>query len=86
MSLPKVCEFDGIAISVHYREHPEPHFHVRYAGFRAKVGIHSPAVLAGDLPPNVTRRVLDWARLRQRELMVAWDQAMQCQPMSPVDP
>lgn len=84
--MPKVCAFSGVSVWIYYDDHPQPHFHVRYAGQRARVGIDPVLVLAGELPVHVTRQVLAWARERQSELADAWERAEQLRPMKPIEP
>ena len=61
---------------MYFDDHPEPHFHVRYAGIRATVDIHNAELKSGRLPPNVRRRLLRWTREREVELLEAWDSVM----------
>ena len=84
--MPKVCAFHGIDISIYYDDHPEPHFHVRYAGQRAKFGIYPMGLLVGTLPPGVIKQVLDWAQARQPELMDSWTRAEQRLPIGRIQP
>ena len=46
--MPTVSRFFGIAITINYADHPPPHFHVRYAEYKAVVGIDSLSVLEGQ--------------------------------------
>lgn len=55
-------------------EHPPPHFHVFYGEHTASVTIGSSAVTKGWLPPRIIRLVVEWAVLRESELIYAWDQ------------
>lgn len=55
-----------------WQDHPPPHFHVRYAGFRARIGIAELTLVFGNLPPTAYRLVLQRARLHQAELMENW--------------
>lgn len=71
--MPKIAEFDGIAIIMYQREHEPPHFHVRYGEFKAAVGIDPLRVLKGRLPPRIQRLVFEWASLHQRELLDNWE-------------
>ena len=55
-----------------WRDHNPPHFHVRYANYKALVSIVDLQVIAGELPRTAERLVLKWARLHQGELMENW--------------
>jgi hypothetical protein len=36
--MPEISRFFGIIITMHYNDHPPPHFHVRYGGQKAIIG------------------------------------------------
>ena len=73
-SMPVVCRFRGILVTINPDDHPPPHFHARYGGAKASIRINEPAVIAGWLPPRQLREVTDWAGARQDELRAAWAQ------------
>jgi hypothetical protein len=70
--MPTISSFYGILIQMFWYDHPPPHFHVRYAEFRARIGIQELTLLSGTLPATAHRLVLEWARLHQAELMDNW--------------
>jgi hypothetical protein len=59
-------------IQMYWNDHAPPHFHVRYSGFKATVGIQTLRVLTGSLPRTAERLVLEWATEHQAELMENW--------------
>jgi hypothetical protein len=71
--LPEISRFFGIVILMYPREHWPPHFHARYAGFRAVVGIAPVAQLRGRLPARVLALIVEWATLYQTELLANWE-------------
>ena len=73
--MPELSRFYGIVISMYHNDHNPPHFHVRYGGSTALVGIAPITILRGHLPASVRRRVMLWAREHQDELSTAWNQA-----------
>jgi hypothetical protein len=73
--MPKISEFFGISIYLYFRDHPPAHFHARYAGQEAVVGIEELSVLEGSLSPRALGLVMEWASLHQEELGQAWDRA-----------
>lgn len=73
--MPEICRFHGIVIQMYYGDHPPPHFHARFGNQRAKFDIETLTVMKGGLPPRSEALVLEWARLRQRELLTAWARA-----------
>jgi hypothetical protein len=71
--MPEISRFFGISISLNYRDHAPPHFHVRYAERRAAVVIRPLRLLSGSLPPRILGFVIEWAALHGQELLVEWD-------------
>lgn len=84
--MPQISRFFGIVITMHYGDHPPPHFHARYAGQRALVAIESPGVLEGTLSPKALALVVEWAALHRAELLENWRLARAQQPLRPIDP
>ena len=84
--MPRISEFFGIAIYIHWREHGPPHFHAVYGEFEASIAIEDAMVLNGSLPPRVLGLVIEWATLRRVELRVAWVRAQSQQPLEKIDP
>ncbi|MBP7962973.1 MAG: DUF4160 domain-containing protein [Caldilineaceae bacterium] len=52
--------------------HERPHFHARYAEFKASIAIDPPVVMAGSLPRRQERLALAWAELHRDELLENW--------------
>lgn len=75
--MPTVSSFLGMIILMRYEEgvHCKPHFHVRYNGQKASIGIYPLALLAGSLPRRVLGTVFEWASVHQEELLANWERA-----------
>lgn len=58
---------------MYWDDHPPPHFHAIYAGLRMSVEIETLQVTAGDLPPHIRRKVLEWAAGHLAELLENWE-------------
>jgi hypothetical protein len=84
--VPEISRFFGIIVLMYYNDHPPPHFHVRYSGQRALVGIESLTLLEGRLSPRVLGLVIEWASMHQEELMVDWEHARRQEPLEPIVP
>jgi hypothetical protein len=84
--VPTISRFYGIIIAMFHREHEPAHFHVRYGGDRAVVGIDPLEVLRGTLPRRARVLVLEWAALHQAELAENWRRAQERRPLLPVEP
>ena len=84
--MPTLAIFYGLVIQIYWRDHPPPHFHVRYAEHEAQIDIRSIAVLKGSLPRRAEAMVLEWAREHQTELLVAWEAASAGQQTAEIAP
>jgi hypothetical protein len=71
--MPEICRFLGIVITMYFKDHNPPHFHVQYNDHEAQVLIESLGVLNGSLPPRVLSLVVEWASQHRDELMSNWN-------------
>jgi Domain of unknown function (DUF4160) len=84
--MPEISRFFGIIILMYYRDHPPPHFHVRYGEQRAIISIGSLTLLEGRLSPRALGLVIEWASLHQEELMEDWERARKQESLIPIVP
>ncbi len=84
--MPRISYFLGIEIWMYHNDHAPPHFHVRYQGQKAVVGVDALAVIRGKLKPRVLGLVMEWAAQHQEELRANWERAMNKESLLPVDP
>ena len=84
--MPEISRFFGIVIQMYFREHPLPHFHVRYGEWKATVAIDSLSVMSGTLPPRVIGLVAEWATLHRDELRHDWERARHGLPLEKIAP
>ena len=84
--MPELCRFHGAKIMINLDDHDPPHFHVRHGNRRMRVGIAPVHILNGSLPPNIERLVLEWARVRQQELIAAWERMQNRQEPGKIAP
>jgi hypothetical protein len=59
--MPEICRFFGAIITMNFREHNPPHFHVTYGDTEASIGIADLRTLEGRLPKRIKAAVLEWA-------------------------
>jgi hypothetical protein len=59
--MPRISEFFGIVIEMFWNDHGTPHFHAKYAEFKASIAIDKLDVRGGYLPPRQLSRVREWA-------------------------
>lgn len=69
--MPCIKIIDSIKIYIHRRDHPPPHFHVRYNQKSVLIEIDS-LDISGKLPKNVTKKVLKWAKKNKPFLSKEW--------------
>ena len=84
--MPEISRFFGVIISVNYRDHPPPHFDVRYGEQRALISIESLSLLEGSLSPRLFGMVIEWALLHRQELLDDWELARKQQPLRAIEP
>ncbi|PWK28676.1 uncharacterized protein DUF4160 [Arcicella aurantiaca] len=68
--MPVIELFEGIKILMFANDYNPPHFHVYYASFKAMVEISSLQIIRGELPNKQYHKVVEWAELRQQELLI----------------
>ena len=78
--MPELSRFYGIIIYMFVKDHPPPHFHVKYNEFKALINISDGEIIKGLLPRRALRLVQDWAELHQDELMENWIEASKNNP------
>ncbi|WP_234730082.1 DUF4160 domain-containing protein [Acidocella facilis] len=84
--MPTLSTFYGILIQMFWDDHAPPHFHVRYAEYRALIDIQTLEVIRGSLPKRAMAMVVEWAQQHQDELKEDWELCVQKQSPKPIDP
>ena len=84
--MPEISRFFGIVITMNYNDHAPPHFHVRYGGQKALIGVQTLTLLRGRLSPRVFGLVMEWASLHQTELLENWELARQQAELQKIEP
>lgn len=85
--MPTISRFYGIDIQMYFNDHAPPHFHVRYSGYKATVGIADLKILTGELPATASRLVIEWAGVHKHQLLEDWNlcqarkQPLQIEPL-----
>jgi hypothetical protein len=57
---------------MYFDDHSPPHFHAIYGGAEAEIGISPVALLRGSVHRRAFGMVMEWAAVRQRELLDNW--------------
>ncbi len=84
--MPEICRFLGIIITINYREHGIPHFHIRYNEYQGVLSIETLELLEGTVPKKIISLVLEWAFDHKKELMDNWELAKAKQPLKKIEP
>ena len=84
--MPTICIFDGIKITMFYREHPPSHFHAERGDEEAEVGIDPILILEGKLSRSMRAKVFEWAAIHQSELRANWELARAGLPLIKISP
>jgi hypothetical protein len=84
--VPRISSFYGIVITMHWREHPPPHFHASYEGDVARIAIETLELIGGSLPPRPLRLIRAWAAEHRQELEDNWERARAHEALEPIEP
>jgi hypothetical protein len=68
-----------------FNDHDPPHFHAVYGEYRVAVEIKTPHV-TGTFPRRALALVLEWKRLRAKELLDNWEGARLGRPLRRIAP
>ena len=72
---PIISVFNGITVSINYRDHNPPHIHVQYGEFKAIYNIKTGERINGNLPTEQHKIVVKWARQNLQKLLKNWELA-----------
>ena len=85
--MPRISDFFGIAIYMHYNEgsHKHPHFHAEYGDYLASIGLDG-EIIVGTLPPRQVQLIRDWAHAHEEAIERNWELARSGQPLERISP
>lgn len=84
--MPRISEFFGIVIYMHFNDHLPPHLHAEYGEFEAVYTIETLETLRGHLPRRAHGMVVEWALDHRAELRANWNRAREQRPLKPIEP
>ena len=84
--MPELSRFYGVVIKMYYNDHNPPHFHAEYGSDQVVVDANTLGIMGGRLPPRATGLVMEWAAQHQEDLLHAWKQARNMEPLNRIDP
>ena len=84
--MPEISRWDGMIVTIKWRDHPWPHLHVWYSGSEAIFDLRRMDFTEGALPSRRTRDVRAWARLHEDALWDNWERAEAGEPTYKIEP
>ena len=86
LDMPEIGRYLGIRVFIRYRDHPPPHFHVRYGGDSAIIAIETMQILEGRLRARVYGLIAEWGIHHRALLRENWRRAMAREPLLSIPP
>jgi hypothetical protein len=86
VGVPTISRFRGMTISMYFKDHSPPHFHVWSQGRAASVRIDPVEVMHGKIDRKQFALVEKWARLHRIELEKNWQRARNRGTLKPIEP
>ena len=83
--MPTISKFYGLIIRMYFDDKHMPHFHVRYAEYRALIAVQDGGLIAGRLPQRAYRLAVEWAELHRAELLANWERARRQEVLEWID-
>lgn len=84
--MPTISAFFGIIIQMFFDDHAPPHFHAKYAEYKAVIDINTLEIVEGKLPRRAAELVLDWAELHKKELFEDWNLCLSKKEPKKIEP
>ena len=70
---------------MYHDDRHQPHFHARYAEYRASFTIDPPVLYVGAMPRRQQNLIVAWTELHQQELLENWQRAREGLPLEEVE-
>ena len=83
--MSEISRFYGIVISMLYKEHNPPHFHVKYGEYRVQITIKE-GIVKGSLPRKALTLVFEGLDMHKGELLGNWERMKQKGNLKNIDP
>jgi hypothetical protein len=71
--MPTIKIIDSIKIDIYSRDHPPPHFHVKYAEYEELIVIETFETYAGMIPKIQRKKVIEWAENKRAFLLETYN-------------
>jgi Domain of unknown function (DUF4160) len=86
VGVPTISRFRGMTISMYFKDHSPPHFHVWSQGRAASIRIDPVELLDGRIDRKQFALVKRWANLHRKELEENWQRARARGTLKPIEP
>jgi len=83
--MPEISSFYGIVITMLFKDHNPPHFHVKYGEYRAQITIKD-GIVQGALPRRALNLVFDWLDIHRDELLENWNRIENKENLQKIEP
>lgn len=84
-TMPEICRFFGIIISLYWRDHNAPHIHFSYGDYQCSMTVLD-RVVDGQAPAKVIAKVNEWMDLHEEEILALWQKAQRGEKLSRIEP
>ncbi len=72
--MPRVAYFFGISIYMYLGDHGVPHCHAIYGDYGGAFSIEKAELLAGQMPPAQTKKIIRFIIDNKEDLMEKWNE------------
>lgn len=72
--MPRVAYFFGISIYMYMDDHGTSHCHAVYGDYAGAFGIENGELIAGQMPPQQSKKIKEFILTNKTELMEIWNE------------
>ena len=84
-TMPEICRFYGIILSLYWRDHNPPHIHFTYGDYECSISVID-RVVDGKAPAKVILKVNQWIDQHEDELLRMWEKAQRGEKIGKIEP
>lgn len=77
--MPEIARFLGIIVAMYWKDHAPPHIHAYHNEWEVLIRIEGGHVIEGKFPRKALKRLQDWCKLHELELLENWERAQKRQ-------
>ena len=72
--MPRIAYFFGISIYMYLDDHGTPHCHGIYGDYAGSFSLENGKLLARQMPPKQQKKIEEFIRQNQSELIESWNE------------